>query len=435
MKKRIMAVLLAVILVFAMMPAMEVQAADGVFTTSTTLTKFINRYNNVTIKSGVTVTMKKFSPDPQGLEISGSLIVEPGGALVGPGCIIFQRTSTFSGINLYYRVAGVEKLIPENNFAKLIPPGNNDYQPTFYWNAAAGHYYLVGDFNADPYFDPNASVDAAYATSVNLGPEAPARWGNVVIGPGAVVNITGVNRTIGITKALVVQAGGSLMGGQIDIFTTAAPSQGIQLYYRFNGQIKAIPGNNMAGFWNGNLDPNNSARFTYDASVPGYVLDGIFNGDPFGDGQVTNNTTGGNGGTPISGDVVPVYRVFRPTTGEHLYTISATERDSFVAAGWNDEGVAWQTPAKSDTPVYRVYHRSADYHHYTTSTEERDSLVASGWEDQGIAWYSGGTTPLYRLYDPKATPAGSHHYTMSAEERSQLLASGWNDEGIGWYGK
>ncbi|MCR5032109.1 MAG: hypothetical protein K6A92_04530 [Lachnospiraceae bacterium] len=310
MKRKCLTVLISFILLLTLIPALPVQAAgDVVFSSNTTLSRFINRYNNVTIKSGVTVTFKTFTPDPQGLEISGALTVEPGGSITGAGVIIFEQSSTFSGIDLYYTVQGVEKKIPGNNFRRICQGVPSDYRPNFS-QAASGHFVLQGDFNADPYFEEKLKEQ-----------------------------------------------------------------------------------------------------------------------------EQTDPTPTPSGGSTITGDTVPVYRLFRPTTGEHLYTISTSERDSFTAQGWNDEGIAWYTPASSDRPVYRLYHRSADYHHYTTSTQERDQLVSQGWEDQGIGWYSGGSTPLYRLYDPKAKPAGSHHYTMSKEERSQLLSKGWNDEGIGWYGK
>lgn len=307
-KRRIVAILLCCALIAACFPTLSARAAnDVVWSSDTTLTKFINRYDNCVIKAGVTVTMKAFSPDPQGLEISGSLTVEPGGRLTGPGVLIFNSTSTYSGIDLYYTVNGVERLLPENNFLKISEGSPADYRPHFTLRAS-GHFVLVADFNSDPYDRPQPQNTPAEP--------APA-----------------------------------------------------------------------------------------------------------------------NGGTPVSGETVPVYRLFRPTTGEHLYTISAAERDSFQAAGWIYEGEAWQTPAQSSTPVYRVYNKEADYHHYTTGSAELGSLIAAGWEDQGIGWHSGGQTPLYRLYNPAATPAGSHHYTMSAEERSALLAAGWIDEGIGWYGK
>ncbi len=136
-----------------------------------------------------------------------------------------------------------------------------------------------------------------------------------------------------------------------------------------------------------------------------------------------------------------MYRMFNPTTGEHFYTNSREERLVLVQSGWNYEGVAWHTPASSNTPVYRLFNPKSGAHHYTPSAEEKDELVKKqGWNYEGIGWYSDDnqTVPMYRLYDPTGTGMAevrAHHYTASTEERDQLLAAGWRDEGIGWYGK
>ncbi|WP_341539779.1 hypothetical protein [Streptococcus suis] len=50
-----------------------------------------------------------------------------------------------------------------------------------------------------------------------------------------------------------------------------------------------------------------------------------------------------------------------------------------------------------------------------------------------MGWQSGGTIPVYRLYNPNALGAGSHHYTTSKGEADYLDSIGWNYEGIGWY--
>ena len=61
-------------------------------------------------------------------------------------------------------------------------------------------------------------------------------------------------------------------------------------------------------------------------------------------------------------------------------------------------------------------------------------LVNAGWNYEGVAWNSAPDTevPQYRLWNPNAD-LGSHHYTGSLEERRILLEAGWVDEGIGWY--
>lgn len=130
-----------------------------------------------------------------------------------------------------------------------------------------------------------------------------------------------------------------------------------------------------------------------------------------------------------------MHRLYNPNNYEHFYTASLNERDTLVRIGWGHyEGIAWYAPL-SGTPVYRLYHKDLRDHHYTLDKNERDTLVAKyGWVNEGIAWYSGGTKPLYRLYNPRLT-SGSHHYTTDANERDVLVAQhGWIYEGIAWYG-
>lgn len=127
-----------------------------------------------------------------------------------------------------------------------------------------------------------------------------------------------------------------------------------------------------------------------------------------------------------------MYRVYNPNSGEHFYTASVSEKNNLVSVGWTDEGIAWYAPVTGE-PVYRLYNPNAGDHHYTTSKSEKDNLVNVGWNYEGIAWYSGGSTPLYRAYNPNAI-AGAHHYTTSKGEINHLVSVGWKDEGIGWYG-
>jgi hypothetical protein len=71
------------------------------------------------------------------------------------------------------------------------------------------------------------------------------------------------------------------------------------------------------------------------------------------------------------------------------------------------------------------------------SKREKDKLVELGWTYEDIGWYSEPKEtgkPLYRLYNPNATGAGSHHYTTSTKEKKSLIASGWKDEDVAWYG-
>jgi hypothetical protein len=88
---------------------------------------------------------------------------------------------------------------------------------------------------------------------------------------------------------------------------------------------------------------------------------------------------------------------------------------------------------RSGSPVYRLYNSIGGEHHYTLNTAERDMLISIGWNDEKIGWYSGGSTPVYRDYNPNAF-ANNHNYTVSLGESSSLVSLGWRAEGIGWYG-
>lgn len=128
-----------------------------------------------------------------------------------------------------------------------------------------------------------------------------------------------------------------------------------------------------------------------------------------------------------------VYRIYNPNGGNHHFTLSKAEADNLIRLGWRNEGIGWITPTSGDS-VYRVYNPNNGRHHYTVSAGEKDSLVKVGWEFEGIGWLSGGTVPVYRVYNPYAPATeDSHHYTTSKGERDSLVKVGWRNEGIGWY--
>lgn len=133
-----------------------------------------------------------------------------------------------------------------------------------------------------------------------------------------------------------------------------------------------------------------------------------------------------------STEVEPMYRLYNPNSGEHFYTASIGERDSVWNAGWRYEGMSWYAP-KSGDPVYRLYNKNAGDHHYTTSASEKNYLVSVGWSYEGVAWRSGGSSPLYRAYNPNAV-AGAHHYTTNKAEIDSIVAAGWKYEGKAWNG-
>lgn len=128
-----------------------------------------------------------------------------------------------------------------------------------------------------------------------------------------------------------------------------------------------------------------------------------------------------------------IFRMYNKNDGQHHYTQIMSEANNLIKVGWNYEGVGWVSPT-TGTSVYRMYNPNNGRHHYTPYVYERDNLVKAGWKSEGVSWYSGGSVPVYRLYNPHAAPReDSHHYTPLASERDSLVKVGWRSEGTAWY--
>ena len=134
-------------------------------------------------------------------------------------------------------------------------------------------------------------------------------------------------------------------------------------------------------------------------------------------------------------DYIPVYRLYNPITGNHLYTTDENERYVlYTSQGWGYEGVAWYSP-KTGTGVYRLYNRVLHNHLYTTDLNEINTLTKlPDWSiDNGgqPLFYSGGSTPIYRLYNRELN--GMHHLTTDENEYNTLPKYGWSKEGVAFY--
>ena len=130
-------------------------AGDVTISKDTTLTNFANVYHDLTIEAGVTLTTQYYKPDPQGIEISGTLTVKDGARITGGGILIFGKDANAAGLDLYYLVQGRERPIPVPlpEFFALL--GVTDYKPSFRRSETTGHWVLEGQgFEHDPYPDP-----------------------------------------------------------------------------------------------------------------------------------------------------------------------------------------------------------------------------------------------------------------------------------------
>lgn len=128
---------------------------------------------------------------------------------------------------------------------------------------------------------------------------------------------------------------------------------------------------------------------------------------------------------------VPIYRLYNPGLGKHLYTTDANEKKVlYEQHGWGYEGVGWYAP-KSGKAVYRLYNPILKNHLYTTDTNEVKVLTSRhGWQsdNQGKAvFYSGGKISIYRLYNPVSA---RHHWTTDTNEYKVLPSHGWSQEGV-----
>lgn len=136
-------------------------------------------------------------------------------------------------------------------------------------------------------------------------------------------------------------------------------------------------------------------------------------------------------------DTTPIYRLYNPDNGEHLYTTDANERDVLYSSyGWGYEGIAWYA-STSGTPVYRLYNNVLCNHLYTTDLNEIKVLTSmpdTAWtvdNNNQPLFYSDGEVPIYRVYNEGLQ--GMHHLTTDKNEYDTLPTYGWAQEGISLY--
>ena len=130
--------------------------------------------------------------------------------------------------------------------------------------------------------------------------------------------------------------------------------------------------------------------------------------------------------------VIPVYRMFNPRNGEHLYTTDAHEVEViFKTQGWGKEGIAWYTK-ETGKKVFRLFNPRLGNHLYTSDQHEIDVITKTqGWVldfDGAPVMYAEGDVPVYRLFNPGLQ--GQHHLTTDLNEYRVIPQWGWKQEGI-----
>lgn len=128
-----------------------------------------------------------------------------------------------------------------------------------------------------------------------------------------------------------------------------------------------------------------------------------------------------------------VYRLYNPNAGSHYWTGDFRNAQAVKNAGWIYEGVAWYfSKMWGYTEVSVLYNEHLQDHLYTVNQKEIEALTSAGWVKQDSTFYSGGSVPVFRLYNP-GTKTGQHLFTVSENEVMSLIKSGWIFEGVGFY--
>lgn len=126
--------------------------------------------------------------------------------------------------------------------------------------------------------------------------------------------------------------------------------------------------------------------------------------------------------------IAPIFRLYNPRNGDHLYTSNPQERDAASRAGYHFEGIAFYASAMQQAPyapVYRFYNPRTGEHFYTANQNEANNVRRYGFSPEGIAFYASvspvaGLVPVYRFI---YLPSSLHFYTASESEKSSLLSN------------
>jgi len=157
--------------------------------------------------------------------------------------------------------------------------------------------------------------------------------------------------------------------------------------------IEPVPAENNNGVEVYRFYNNNSGLefYTTDEFERDYIIENLSQYELEGVAFVAANEPEGDDITGLS----PVYRFFNSSTGVHMYTMSAGEKDAVLEnPNYSFEGISYHgydAQAEGTVPLYRFYNSELDAHFYTSSVEERDTyLDSSDFQSEGengIAFY------------------------------------------------
>lgn len=177
-----------------------------------------------------------------------------------------------------------------------------------------------------------------------------------------------------------------------------------------------------------------------------YLLDGSFGSAAVvghNPSPAVYNVNGWTDPSPLP-NINAAFRFFDTATGDHFYTLSATEKNQIQATlpTYKFEGVGWATPEQGagTIDVFRFFDTTTKQHFFTASAAERDQILTTlpTYQYEGVAFeaYASaatagpGAVTLERFFN---TNTGLHHYAANADEAYAInhgsAGAGWIDEG------
>ena len=171
MKKFISIILLLLIVLSLSTTAFAAAPQDLVYEKDTTLKASFVKYGNITVKSGVTLTIDKNS----GFEIAGNITVEEGAKIIcngeGPGMFNFcmiGKDSSITGMDIYYKYkgeSGTEVRRVSGGYAAVAAldwDWGNGWSPSFAWDESVQGWCLTMETNV------NLSDEPVYHTERDM---------------------------------------------------------------------------------------------------------------------------------------------------------------------------------------------------------------------------------------------------------------------------
>lgn len=136
--------------------------------------------------------------------------------------------------------------------------------------------------------------------------------------------------------------------------------------------------------------------------------------------------------------LVPFFRLYNPSSGDHFNTTDIGEVNSAGAAGYRFEGVSAyvaRDQLPGTTPFFRLYNGQKGDHFNTTDPNEVASAATVGWHSEGVGAFVASeqlpdTVPFFRLFNGSN---GDHFATTDSNESATAQANGYVSEGVSAY--